>query len=98
MNIRTSVQDGKQPSDVRGNQIYCINYAKCPLCFGCRAYDSRDPECRECMSIDTIMGRNYHICKTNIHEAWKLNNLISKNCITIDETVEFKNGGSNERK
>lgn len=69
MYISARVQDGKQPNDVRGNKIYCINYQKCPLCFGCRAYDSRDPECVECKREDNIRNKNYNICKTELHEA-----------------------------
>lgn len=69
MNISTRVIEGKQPSLVRGNQIYCINYSKCPLCYGCRSYDSRDPECVLCKQEDTQRGKNYNICKTNLHEA-----------------------------
>ena len=34
--------------DVRGSKIKCINYQKCPLCYGCRRYSSIDPECRKC--------------------------------------------------
>lgn len=43
----------KQPSSVRGNKIACINYQMCPACYGCRAYDSRDEDCRICQAEDT---------------------------------------------
>ena len=42
----------KQPSSVRGSKIACINYQMCPACYGCRAYDSRDEDCRICKAED----------------------------------------------
>lgn len=80
----------KQPSQVRGNQIRCINYQMCPLCYGCRAYDSRDPECLECKDLDTIKGKNYNICNKNLHESWKINKIMTKTSLQIDEKLEFK--------
>lgn len=90
MDIKTNNQ--KQYSSVRGNQIKCINYQGCPLCYGCRAYDSRDPECRECKLADKQKGKFYNICNTKLHESWKINKIITKNRIIIDE-FEFTNGG-----
>lgn len=94
MNISTKVLEQKQYSSVRGNKARCINYAGCPMCYGCRAYDSRDPECRECKQEDIARGKSYNICKTNLHEAWKINKLIGKNQINLDEKIEFKNGST----
>lgn len=81
----------KQPSEVRGNKIRCINYQMCPLCYGCRAYDSRDPECLECKILDDKRGKNYNICKKNLHESWKINKIITKTSLKIDEKIEFQN-------
>lgn len=92
MDVR--VNSVKQYSSVRGNKIRCINYSGCPMCYGCRAYDSRDPECVECKQEDLIMGKNYNICNKDLHESWKINKLISKNKINIDEKLEFTNGGN----
>lgn len=63
------VNNQKQYSSVRGNQIYCINYQGCPLCYGCRAYDSRDPECYNCKLADDKMGKKYNICNKELHES-----------------------------
>ena len=67
MDIKTNNQ--KQYSSVRGNQIKCINYQGCPLCYGCRAYDSRDPECRECKLVNKQKSKIYNICNTKLHES-----------------------------
>lgn len=85
----------KQPSDVRGNQIHCINYQMCPVCYGCRAYDSRDIECIECKTQDDIRGKKYHICNKELHEPWKINKLITKNKILLDKNTIFENKGEN---
>jgi hypothetical protein len=78
----------KQPSSVRGNKIHCINYQQCPLCYGCRAYDSRDPECYECKLEDDNRGKNYNICNKELHEGWKINKIITKNKIILDNLME----------
>lgn len=59
----------KQPSDVRGNKISCINYQMCPVCYGCRAYDSRDINCRDCKEEDDKKGKKYNLCNTELHES-----------------------------
>ena len=85
--------NAKQPNQVRGNRIGCINFQICPVCYGCRAYDSRDPECKICKEEGEMSKRNFNVCNTQIHESWKINNLISKNIIKI-KNIEFKNGGN----
>lgn len=81
----------KQPADVRGNKIACINYQMCPLCYGCRAYDSRDAECNECQQADAQRGRYFNICNKELHEEWKVNKIISKNTVEIPY-IKFENG------
>lgn len=89
----------KQPNKVKGNQIQCINFQMCPICYGCRAYDSRLEECRQCFEegIDNT-SRNFNVCNTNLHESWKINNMITKHNIefTKDENIIFesKKGGN----
>ena len=87
---------GKQPNMVRGNRISCANYKQCPMCYGCRNYDDRDPECIECY-IDGIDGtsRNFNVCDTNKHEAWKLNVMITKPCVEF-ENITFINGDEHD--
>ena len=85
------MRDIKQPSSVRGNKIRCINYQMCPVCYGCRAYDSRDSECRECKKEDDIRSKKYNLCNTELHESWKINKLITKNQIHFDNDTKFEN-------
>jgi hypothetical protein len=79
----------KQPNLVRGNKIRCINFQMCPLCYGCRSYDSRDPECVICKTEDAKMN----VCNTNLHEAWKIDRMITKDIVKINDEIIFKNGG-----
>lgn len=73
----------KEPADVRGNIIRCINFQMCPLCYGCRAYDSRDPECKECKQADDIRGKKFNLCNKDLHESWKINNIVTKTEINL---------------
>ena len=82
----------KQPASVRGNKIACINYQMCPACYGCRAYDSRDEDCRICKAEDAKRGKRYNLCNKELHEEWKINKLITKTKIELPE-VTFINGG-----
>ena len=89
----------KQPNMVKGNKIQCLNFQMCPICYGCRAYDSRLEECEECFK-EGIDGsnRNYNVCNTNLHESWKLNQMITKHAVEFSEEEEIsfssqKNGG-----
>lgn len=80
----------KQPNQVRGNKIGCINFQMCPLCYGCRAYDDRDEDCIICKTEGNDGSkRNFNVCNKNIHESWKVNKMISKVKISIDEGVSF---------
>ena len=86
----------KQPNQVRGNIIQCVSFQMCPLCYGCRNYDSRLEECQECWKDGIRPGekRNYNVCNTDLHESWKVNRMICKNTIKIDKNTELINGGS----
>lgn len=82
----------KQPASVRGNKIACINYQMCPACYGCRAYDSRDEDCRICKAEDAKRGKRYNLCNKELHEEWKINKLITKTKIELPK-VTFVDGG-----
>lgn len=82
MEVRNNNQ--KQPSSVRGNRARCINYSSCPLCYGCRNCNSKDYDCLECEREDNLRGRKYNVCNTKLHEAWKINKIITKNTIKLD--------------
>ena len=82
----------KQPASERGNKIACINYQMCPACYGCRAYDSRDEDCRICKAEDAKRGKRYNLCNKELHEEWKINKLITKTKIELPK-VTFVDGG-----
>ena len=86
----------KQPNKVRGNIIQCVNFQMCPLCYGCRNYDSRLEECQECWEDGIRPGekRIYNVCNTDLHESWKINRMIGKNTIEVDKNTELISGGS----
>lgn len=80
----------KQPNQVRGNRIGCINFQMCPLCYGCRAFDSRDPECRTCeLTGHDGSKRNFNICNKNLHEEWKVNKMVCKNKVMLDSSMQI---------
>ena len=82
----------KQPASVRGNKIACINYQMCPACYGCRAYDSRDEDCRICKAEDAKRGKRYNLCNKELHEEWKINKLLTKTKLELPN-VTFVDGG-----
>ena len=67
----------KQPNQVRGNIIHCPNFVQCPLCYGCRNYDSRLNECRQCYEEGHRPGqnRNFNVCNKNLHTEDALNRM-----------------------
>lgn len=79
------MSSAKQPNQVRGNIIGCINFQMCPICYGCRAYDNRDEECINCLIEGKKGKRNFNVCNKEIHESWKINQLITKHQIVLDE-------------
>lgn len=80
----------KTPNQVRGNLTACINYQMCPLCFGCRAFDGRDPNCVECKE-DGNDGtkRNFNVCNKDLHTTYAINMMMSRHSIDIDKYKEF---------
>ena len=59
----------KQPNQVKGNQIRWPNFVQCPWCYGCRNYDSRIPECRQCGEEGIRPGqkRHFNLCNKDLH-------------------------------
>lgn len=68
---------GKQPNQVRGNIIKCPNFVQCSLCYGCRNYDSRIQECRDCyeQGIKVGQNRNFNVCNKQLHTEEALNKM-----------------------
>ena len=52
---------------------------------GCRNYDSRIEECRDCWD-EGVDGssRNFNVCDTNKHRSDLINMMITKNTINLD--------------
>ena len=66
----------KQPNQVRGNKIHCPNYVQCTLCYGCRNYDSRITECRQCFEEgNNGQKRNFNVCNKDLHTEEALNKM-----------------------
>ena len=76
----------KQPNQVRGNIIHCPNFVQCTLCFGCRNYDSRIPECRECYRLGKNNSkRNFNVCNKDLHTEEALNKMKHTHIITLND-------------
>ena len=87
----------KKVSEVRGNRINCPNFQICPICFGCRAFDSRDPECLICFEEGDIGGRrNFNVCDKKTHRDDLVNKMITKTVYKVDEPINFNNYGGSE--
>lgn len=62
-----------------GARKNCINFSLCPFCYGCRAYNSSDLECRECYEDNA----KYNICNTEKHKESIISKFIKKTNIKI---------------
>jgi len=80
------IQQIKTPNSVRGVQINCHNYIKCPLCYGCRNYNHEDSQCLECAK-----DAKNNICNTKKHRADLITKFITKESIKINGDVTFIN-------
>lgn len=80
------VKKAKTVHDVRGSKINCLNFIKCPLCYGCRNYNSQDPDCQICLSENKKMN----LCNTQLHRSDLISKMITKNNIILNEPVTFE--------
>lgn len=78
------IKKAKTVHDVRGYQIDCVNYQKCPLCYGCRRYSSIDPECQAC-----LINKKQNICNKDLHRDDLISKMITKSIITVDRPITF---------
>ena len=75
----------KQPNQVRGNKIHCPNYVQCTLCYGCRNYDSRIAECRQCFEEgNNGQKRNFNVCNKDLHTEEALNKMKHTHVINLN--------------
>lgn len=70
----------KTINDVRGNQIRCVNFSSCPICYGCRSYNSADILCEECAKN---MKKN--VCNTRLHRSDLISKLVKKDVIILED-------------
>ena len=73
----------KEPNDVYGFRNRCPSYSGCPLCYGCRSYDSANLQCLECAK-----NKKNNICNKSLHKDNLINQLISKTKIKIKKGEE----------
>lgn len=80
------IRKPKTVHDVRGDKIRCVNFQKCPLCYGCRRYSSSDPECQKCLAE----SKKKNICNVELHKADVTSKMITKEVITFKEPISFE--------
>lgn len=67
--------------DVWGVQNNCPDYQECPLCYGCRNYDSSYVKCQNCEE-----DRKKNICNRELHRPDLLARMITREKIVIKTT------------
>ena len=75
----------KSVHDVRGWKERCPNFQSCPLCYGCRRYNSTDPDCLICLQEN----KKFNICNTDLHKDDVTAKMITKNNILLTN-IKFK--------
>lgn len=81
------MQPAKQLNQVKGARDRCPNFCPCTLCYGCRHYDSRIPECRECWEEGKGTKRNFNVCNTDLHTTEALNKMKCNYHIDINKEL-----------
>lgn len=77
-------REAKQPNHVLGKRTNCINFAQCPMCYGCRSYSTSNIECEKC-----TVNRKRDICNTSLHRSDLIEKLICRDEIKIEEEARF---------
>lgn len=80
-----NLKEPKKPAHVLGNIIRCPRFIQCPLCYGCRAYDSANLECTQCEE-----NRKRDICNKQLHTDEVVSRFITKNVTELEGEVVFK--------
>lgn len=66
-----------------GTAHNCSWYEPCPLCYGCRAYNSKYIRCQKCIEPENG-GKKYNICNTELHTNKVLSRMIKHEVIIAD--------------
>jgi hypothetical protein len=69
----------KDPNDVRGVKINCPMFEKCPLCYGCRAFNPAYEECRTC----EVDNKKKNVCNTDKHRSDLLARMITREVVVV---------------
>ena len=70
----------KTINNVHGAEINCQRFDPCPLCYGCRNYDSALVKCDSCY----YNNKEYDTCNTTKHTEKALNLMLRvKNTIKL---------------
>lgn len=75
----------KTQNSVRGHKIYCVNFQSCPICYGCRNFNSSDEECLICAKDKHNLCRDLKKHNTKI-----VSKFITRSRIKFDENISFK--------
>lgn len=57
----------KNWNSARGARINCPNFDPCPLCYGCRNYNSAVVRCDKCLE-----NKKFNICDREFHSEHNL--------------------------
>ena len=74
----------KSVKDVFGYQDGCVNFQKCPLCYGCRRHSSVDSKCVIC-----LQDKKKNICNVELHKAHLITQMITKENIIFNNKITF---------
>ena len=70
----------KNKADVYGYKENCLNFKQCPLCYGCRNYNSSSIKCLiKCGGTN----KKFNTCRIEKHKSELLNNFIKPEIIKI---------------
>lgn len=74
----------KTKDSVRGYRINCARFEQCPLCYGCRAFDSSMIQCLKCEEENA----KANICNKIRHTEKALSMMIKRPVIVLPK--EYK--------
>ena len=70
----------KTYKDVLGWQKNCSWYEMCPICYGCRAYDSKYVRCQRCAE-----NMKFNVCDTKKHRSDLVAMMVTRNVVDLNK-------------
>lgn len=89
--ISQPIKPQKNQNSSCGRKYNCINFQMCPLCYGCRRYNSTDPICQIC-----IGDKKTNICNKELHRDEVTASMITKNNIKLENISFISSKGENQ--